>query len=191
MPNEATSFDATFADFQFLQRYMARRLLARNRRTYILALIGIVLCAFFLTFAIVISAEPYAAARLMPTIPYPLSVYVEIIISLLLAIVSLAPAIGTRRRMLRMQVSETSPMLGPTTLTIEPDGLVIERRLMRTKYLWPAFQGVEMAGNRVILPVDNGIGVIIPATAFPDDAARYEFAARISKRIQESRGSSS
>jgi hypothetical protein len=166
---------------------MARRIVARNKAAYAWALAGVGVCALALTAAIVISSEPYTAARLLPTVPYPLSVYLELIICLLLAIVALAPAIATRRRMLRMQVSDSSPMLGPTTLTIESDGLLIERKLMHTKYLWPAFQGVEMAKNIMILPIDNGMGLIIPPSAFSDQAARYAFAADVSKRIQESR----
>jgi hypothetical protein len=187
MSTQTVHFDATFADFRFLQGYMARRLVARNKAAHTFALIGVVLCALFLTLAIVISSEPFAAARLLPAMPYPTSVYLEVIVCLVAAILSLVPAIATRRRGLRMQVSDTSPLLGPTTLTIEDDGLLIERKLMRTKYLWAAFQGVEMARNRVILPIDNGIGLIIPASAFSDEAARYAFAADVSKRIQQSR----
>jgi hypothetical protein len=43
-------------------------------------------------------------------------------------------------------------------LTIEADGLIVDRKVMSAKYLWAAFQGVEIAKNAVILPVDNGIG---------------------------------
>jgi hypothetical protein len=32
---------------------------------------------------------------------------------------------------------------------------------------------VETTKNAVILPIDNGIGVIIPASAFSSDAERY------------------
>jgi len=186
MTDQTLHFDAKFTDFRFLQGYMARRIAARNKGAYVWALAGVGVCALVLTAAIVISSEPFAAARLLPSVPYPLSVYLELIVCLLLAIVSLAPAIATRRRMLRMQVSDSSPMLGPTTLIIEDNGLVIERKLMRTKYLWPAFQGVEMARNTLILPIDNGMGLIIPPSAFSDEAARYAFAATVSKRIQES-----
>jgi hypothetical protein len=70
-------------------------------------------------------------------------------------------------------------------MIIEADGLIIDRKVMSAKYLWAAFQGVEMAKNAVILPVDNGIGVI-PASAFAsDDAERYDFAAAISKHLEE------
>ena len=187
MSEVSIRFDATFADFQFLQRYMARRVATRNKSAHILALIGVVVCACALTFAIVISAEPYAAARLLPTVRYPLSVYIELIVCLLLAILALAPAIATRRRGLRMQVSDASPMLGPTKLTIEDDGLLLERELMKTRYRWAAFQSVEIARDKVILPIDTGIGVIIPASAFADDTSRYSFAADVSKRIRETR----
>src|SRR5262245_20867445 len=135
MSDAPVVFDATFQDFRFLQGYMIRRVATRNKGAHVRALLGVVICAVFLTFAIVISTEPYAAARLLPGVRYPLSVYLELIILLVLAIVALAPAIATRRRGLRMQVSDTSPLLGPTTLTVEDDGLLIERKLMRAKYL--------------------------------------------------------
>jgi len=47
-----------------------------------------------------------------------------------------------------------------------------------------------VAKNAVILPIDNGIGVIIPAAAFASDAERYEFAAAIAKRIESQKASS-
>ena len=84
-----------------------------------------------------------------------------------------------------MQVSDDGPFLGPTKLTIEEDGLAVDRAIMKAKYLWAAFRGVEIAKNAVILPVDNGIGIIIPAVAFASDAERYEFVAMVAKRVGE------
>jgi hypothetical protein len=55
---------------------------------------------------------------------------------------------------------------------------------MSARYAWSAFQGVKVAKNTVILPIDNGIGVIIPASAFASDAERYDFAAMIAKRLE-------
>jgi len=37
----------------------------------------------------------------------------------------------------------------------------------------------------MILPIDNGIAVIIPASAFATDAERYDFAAVISKHLEK------
>ena len=70
-------------------------------------------------------------------------------------------------------------------MIIGPDGLVIDRKAVKSKYLWATFQGVEIQKNAVILPSDNGIGIIIPASAFASDAERYNFAAVVSKRLKQ------
>jgi len=70
-------------------------------------------------------------------------------------------------------------------LTVEPDGLLIERKAVKSKYLWAAFQGVEIQKNAVLLSIDLGIGIIIPASAFSSDAERYDFAAVVSKRLKQ------
>lgn len=179
-------YDVTFRDFQFLQGYMARRVFARNSREYATALAGVVLCAIFLAIAIVINVNPYRAVAFFGFgIRYPLSVYLLLIFCLVGAILCLIPAIKLRLRTLRLQVSDDGPLLGSTKLIIEADGLIVDRKVMSAKYLWAAFQGVEIAKNAVILPVDNGIGVIVPASAFASDAERYDFAAAISKHLEE------
>ena len=87
--------------------------------------------------------------------------------------------------MLRMQVSDNGPMLGPTRLNIEPDGLTIERTLMTTHFKWAAIKGVEIVKNAVVLPIDHGMGIIVPASTFASDAERFDFAATISKRLED------
>ena len=178
-------YDTTFADFQFLQGYMARRVAARNRGPHLRALIWVVLCAFFLAMAIVLNVNPYRAIALTGgAVPYPISFYLVLIVLLIAAILVLLPAVKLRMKTLRMQVSDDGPLLGPTHLVIEPDALIVDRARMSTRYAWSAFQSVEVAKNAVILPIDNGIGVIIAANAFASDAARYDFAAMIAKRIE-------
>ena len=185
MPANTIAYNVTFRDFQFLQGYMARRVFARNRQKYWPALLGVVLCACCLMLAMLLNVNPYRAVALFGTsIRYPLSFYLLVIVCLVAAIVCLIPAIKLRLSSLRMQVSENGPLLGSTELIIEPDGLVIDRRVLKSKYLWAAFQGVEIQKNAVILPIDNGIGIIIPASAFSSDAERYDFAAVISKRLE-------
>ena len=71
-----------------------------------------------------------------------------------------------------------------TRLIVEADALIVDRGRMSARYSWSAFQGVEVAKNAVILPIDNGIGVIVPASAFTSDAERFEFAAMIAKRLE-------
>ena len=187
MASDAVNYDVTFRDFQLLQGFMARRVAARNRRKYLAALAGVVLCAFFLAMAIIINVNPYRAAALGFGIRYPLSVYLLLIFCLTAAILCLIPAVKLRLKTLRMQISDDGPLLGPTKMIVEADGLTVDRKAMKSKYLWSAFQGVEIAKNAVILPVDNGFGVIVPASAFASDAERYDFAAVISKRIEEHR----
>lgn len=184
MTFNSLTYNVTFQDFRFLQGYMTRRIFARNRADYLLAMVGVVLCAIFLALAIVVNVAPYRAAQIFGAgIRSPLSTYLILILLLTGAIASLVPAAKLRFRTLRMQVSDDGPYLGMTRLAIEVDGLTIDRKVMKTKYLWDAFQGVEIAKDAVILPIDNGIGLIIPPSAFASDAARYEFAATVSKRL--------
>ena len=53
------SYNVAFRDFQFLQGYMTRRIFANNRQKYVPALLGVVLCAVFLTMTIVLNVKPY------------------------------------------------------------------------------------------------------------------------------------
>jgi len=184
MPAHTIAYNVTFRDFQILQGYMARRIFARNRQKYGPALLCVVFCAFFLVLAMLLNVNPYRAVAF--GIRYPLSFYLLVIVCLVAAIVCLIPAIKLRLGSLRMQLSENGPLLGSTELTIEPDGLVIERRLVKSKYLWAAFQGIEIQTNAVILPIDNGIGIIIPGSAFSSDAERHDFAAVIAQRLEGS-----
>jgi hypothetical protein len=143
-----------------------------------------------LALAIVINVNPYRISRLLGFgIPYPISFYLLIITFLSVAILCLIPAVKLRLKTLRLQVSDDGPLLGQTKLIIEADGLVIDRAVVKSKYLWAAFQGVEIAKNAVILPVDNGIGIIVPSSAFASDAERYEFVATVSKHLEEARRS--
>jgi hypothetical protein len=188
MAERELRYDTTFADFQFLQGYMTRRVATRNRGPHLRALMWVVLCAFFLALAIVLNVNPYRAILLTGgAVPYPISFYLILIVLLIGAILALLPALKLRMKTLRMQVSDDGPLLGATHLIVEADALIVDRGRMSTRYAWSAFQGVEVAKNAVILPIDNGIGVIIPSSAFASDAERYDFAAMIAKRIEPQR----
>lgn len=183
MQERSIDYRVEFSDFQFLQGYMVRRVFARNKGPVGAMLLGIVLCAIFIAMAIVINLQPWRVLNLFG-LPYPLSAYVALILCLLAAILSLIPAIRLRTQTLRMQISDKGPTLGPTRLTIAVDGLVIERELMSAKYKWAALQSVELAKDAIVLPLEPGIGLIVPKKAFANDAARYAFAADISARIK-------
>ena len=186
--NNSLIYNMTFPDARFLQRYMARRVLAKNRREYVAALLGVVLCAMFLVIAIVVNTDPYRITSSFGFgLRYPFSFYLLLIFCLVAAILCLIPAVDLRLKTLRMQVSDNGPFLGSTKLLIEHDGLIVHRAMMTAKYLWAAFQGIEMAKHAVILPIDNGIGIIVPASAFKSDAERYQFVADVSKHLDAAR----
>ena len=112
MPANTIAYNVTFRDFQFLQGYMARRILARHRQKYWPALLGVVLCAFFLELTMLLNVNPYRAVALFGAgIRYPLAFYLLVIMCLVAAIVCLIPAIKLRLSSLRMQVSENGPLL--------------------------------------------------------------------------------
>src|SRR5882762_1286575 len=87
------TYDVTFRDFQFLQGYMTRRVFARNKQKYGPALLGVVLCAFFLAMVIVFNVNPYRVSSVFGVgIRYPLTSYLLIILFLVAAILCLIPA---------------------------------------------------------------------------------------------------
>ena len=181
------AFDMTFGDFQMLQTHMTRRTFARNKGAVGPALLGVVVCAVLITMAIVINIRPNYRGTWFG-LSYPLSQYVLLIVLLSLAIVALIPAVRLRLKTLRMQVSDKNPLLGPTSVTIEPDGLLVQKQLITSKYRWAAFTSAEIVKGAIILPVDTGMGVILPASAFANDAERFDLAASIAKQIERSRG---
>jgi hypothetical protein len=178
------AFNMTFGDFQMLQTHMTRRTFARNRAAVGPALLGVVVCAVLITMAIVVNIKPNYRGTWFG-FSYPLSQYVLLIMLLSLASVALIPAVRLRLKTLRMQVSDKNPLLGPTSVTVEPDGLLVQKELITTKYRWAAFKSAEIVKGAIILPVDTGMGVILPASAFANDAERFDLAASIAKQIEQ------
>jgi len=186
--DQSLSFVVTFNDFQFLQRHLAIRVFGKDKAAHMAALLGVVICAVFLAAALVIVSQSYRLYRMtMLGLNYPSSLYFLVILLLIGAIGSLLPAIKLRLKTLRMQVSDDGPLLGATKLTIEDDGLRIDRPAVTAKYFWAAFQGVEIVKGAVILPVDNGIGLIVPKAAFASESARLEFSAEIARRLEKAK----
>ena len=180
------AFNMTFGDFQLLQAHMTRRTFSRNKGAVAPALLGVVVCAVAITMAIVINIRPnYRGSWL--GLSYPSSHYVLLIVLLSTASVALIPAVRLRLKTLRLQVSDKNPLLGPTSVTIEPDGLLVQKELITSKYRWAAFKSAEIVKDAIILSVDTGMGVILPASAFANDAERFDLAASIAKQIERSK----
>jgi hypothetical protein len=181
-PMTKLDYDLRYVDFSQLQQFMGRRLYLTNRGRYGAALVGVVLCALLITFAIVVNLYGSRHFQIFGT-PYPRSTLILLILTLLGAILSLIPAVKIRLSILRSQVSDKGPLLGATSLYVEEDGITVSKSLVTTKYKWGAFQSVEIAKGAIILPIDSGMGIIIPGSAFKSDTERYAFVAEISKRI--------
>jgi hypothetical protein len=183
MQGSEFSYDTTVGDLQALQSFMMRQVFVRNRRDYLIALAGVVLCAIFLTTVIVLSASPRTLAMPRSSGSFLVSYLSLIAVLLTGAVLALLPMVRLRLRTVRMQVSQGGPLVGPTSLSIGVEGLMIARKLMTTTYSWGAFRRVTVEKGAVILVIDNGMGVIVPAGAFQSDGERFEFAAEISRRI--------
>ena len=179
-------FQTSFADFKRLQTYMAGRVFRMNKRGYAVALVGVVLCAISLTTAIIINVHPYIAMRYFGG-RYPESVYLSLILCLAVALLFLIPGVRLRKKSLRMQVTDDGPLFGATVVSVQPEGLHVDRKLMKATYMWSGVQAVEDTSKALVIAIDNGIGVIIPHSAFATDAAKYEFLAGISEKIEAAR----
>ncbi len=183
MAKSTVSYEFRFSDFQSLQRHMVRRVFARNRTRYVWAFFGVVLCAVFIVVAVLVNIRASRVSQLYG-MGYSNSVLIMLILALCAAIISLTPAIALRLKTLRMQVTDDGPLLCATSLELDDEGVTVSRPLMKTMYRWKAFQGVELSNGAIVLPVDSGIGLIIPSSAFSSDSARYDFVAALSRHIE-------
>ncbi|OYW52618.1 MAG: hypothetical protein B7Y80_16320 [Hyphomicrobium sp. 32-62-53] len=69
------------------------------------------------------------------------------------------------------------PILSPQVLRISADGVEIASKACDVRYRWPAIEAITEARGLIILWVEPGAGVTIPADAFASDAARAQFVA--------------
>src|SRR5258706_15364858 len=118
MTNNAIEYQFRFSDFQLLQKHMSKRLFLRNRARYGWALFGVVLCALFITLAVLINVQASRMYRFVG-MGYSNSVLLALIVTLSAAILSLWPAIPVRVRTLQTQVSDDEPLLGATQFTFD------------------------------------------------------------------------
>lgn len=78
---------------------------------------------------------------------------------------------------------EGGAFLGPRTLTIAPDGVVIEGANGRSLTTWPTILDVSEFGKTTFLWTDPAGAVIVPNNGFEDDAARLKFIEEIRRRL--------
>ena len=69
-------------------------------------------------------------------------------------------------------------------MELDDEGVTVSRPLMTTIYRWKAFQGVELFNGAIVLPIDSGIGLITPASAFGTESSRFDLVATLSRHIE-------
>jgi hypothetical protein len=69
------------------------------------------------------------------------------------------------------------PILSPQTVRLTSDGLEITSKASDVRYRWSAIETISEARGLVLLWVEPGAAIAIPADAFASDAARAQFIA--------------
>ena len=135
-------------------------------------------------------APQLAALVLAVVILIPLAMTtppVAVILALMLAAVFVARTRPLRRAMLRRQVNrpEMALFLGPQSVTLTPQGVLIRRESGDNLLEYSLFRRVLTGKKGIYLMLRSGVQAqLIPNEAFPDAAARQEFVSRVSQRIQ-------
>lgn len=74
-------------------------------------------------------------------------------------------------------------VLGPKTLTIGDDGLVISGTMFEQRYEWGSVDGVEVAGDIVIIWFEPIVGTFIPTSTLGGDDGVRAFTDTIKRRL--------
>lgn len=66
-------------------------------------------------------------------------------------------------------------VLGPTAVTLEREGVVVQRLVRSERIAWSGFVGIAQTNDHLILFESDMVGVVIPRRAFdtPDEFARF------------------
>lgn len=75
------------------------------------------------------------------------------------------------------------PGLSPHTLTVVPQGLRIAGSSFEHAFQWPIFEELTELKTILVLWIEPGQGLVIPRTAFADDAAVKAFVQEITGHI--------
>jgi len=90
--------------------------------------------------------------------------------------------------MVRSMVGVHNALVGEFSLTAyDGGGIQVTGKHITSSYEWSAFVDMTNAKDLLILWVDRGAGVIIPAKAFPGAEERSQFADYVAERIEANR----
>jgi hypothetical protein len=129
----------------------------------------LVVCAFAVTFAGIQAIERYLD-RPMEIAEFFLGLFVGF--CTMLATVW-AHYLDQRRGVARPE----GPILSLQVLRLSAEGVEIASKACDVRYRWPAIDAITEARGLVLLWVEPGAAIAIPADAFSSDAARVQFMA--------------
>ncbi len=72
---------------------------------------------------------------------------------------------------------EDGPILSPQTMRLTADGIEVQSQTYDVRYRWPVVEAISEARGLVILWIEPGAGLAVPADAFESAAARAQFIA--------------
>jgi hypothetical protein len=85
-----------------------------------------------------------------------------------------------RRRVL---VKPDGPTLSQHSMTIEQGGLHVITPFDDALHRWPLFESVSRYKGIIVLWIEPGMGIVVPRTAFADEAAAAAFVGAASRHI--------
>ncbi len=77
--------------------------------------------------------------------------------------------------------------VGPMTVTADEGGLIVEHTKRKTAYKWAAFEALNTSGEALALHLSSVMVVLLPFSAFKDDAERQAFEAFARSQIEAAR----
>lgn len=77
--------------------------------------------------------------------------------------------------------------VGPMTVIADDDGLTVEHTKRKTAYKWAAFEALKTSGEALALHLNSVMVVLLPFSAFKDEAERRAFETFAQQQIETAR----
>jgi hypothetical protein len=153
----------TLADWQAYQAAWALRLQARSRlsRRNIVVTVGVALA---MAIALV-----GASVYLGQSVPF-----LAVVIGAAAAV--LGVMINMRRMRAAAQPDESGVVLGPSRLTLDPSGMLLEKSHSTIRHDWAVFQEVTVAPGHLFIWVDRVAALIVPVRDLPASVSAHQAA---------------
>jgi len=90
-----------------------------------------------------------------------------------------------QRRYLTNLLTDDGSFLSESRVALDGDGVVCFDANKTTRYSWRAFSDVTEQAGLIVLWWDRGQGLVVPARALADEAARRDFVTLVRERIAQ------